>query len=232
MGTIMTIGGGRYDDGEILPVLKHLVSLSGKAEPNVLYVPTAGFDYIIGDEVIFDSFRQFGCKVATLFLTDFSLTPADIERKVMSADIVYVGGGNLKFLMNTWKMTGADKIFRKAYDKGIILSGYSSGAMCWCTEGWDDCGEDHSFMFIDCIDILPYCCCPHFDGNSWCNFSTEITTRKITGLAVDNGAAVVFKDDEIYALHGNDGGKAYFLSNDGTKSEEIPVKNAENNDSV
>ena len=46
-----------------------------------------------------------------------------------------------------------------------------------------------------------------------------ITTRKITGLAVDNGAAVVFKDDEIYALHGNDGGKAYFLSNDGTKSE-------------
>lgn len=227
MGTIMTIGGGRYDDGEILPVLKHLISLSGKAEPNVLYVPTAGFDYIIGDEVIFDSFRQFGCKVGTLFLTDFSLTPADIERKIMSADIVYVGGGNLKFLMNTWKMTGADKIFRKAYDKGIILSGYSSGAMCWCTEGWDDCGEDHSFMFIDCIDILPYCCCPHFDGSSWCNFSSEITTRKITGLAIDNGAAVVFKDDEIYALHGNDGGKAYFLSNDGTKSEEIPVKNAE-----
>ena len=59
MGTIMAIGGGRYDNGEILPVLKHLVSLSGKEEPNVLYVPTAGFDYIIGDEIIFDSFRQF-----------------------------------------------------------------------------------------------------------------------------------------------------------------------------
>lgn len=219
MGTIMTIGGGRYDNGEILPVLKHLVSLSGKTEPNVLYVPTAGFDYIIGDEVIFDSFRQFGCKIATLFLTDFSLTPADIERKIMSADIVYVGGGNLKFLMNTWKMTGANKIFKKAYDKGIILSGYSSGAMCWCREGWDDCGEDHSFMFVDCIDILPYCCCPHYDGNSWHNFSTEITTRKITGLAIDNGAAVVFKDDEIYALCGDDGGKAYFLSNDGTETE-------------
>ena len=221
MGTIMAIGGGRYDDGEIFPVLKHLVSLSKNPNPNILYVPTAGFDYIIGDEIIFDSFHQLGCKVGTLFLTDFSLTPTEIERKIMSADIVYVGGGNLKFLMNTWKMTGTDKIFRKAYDKGIILSGYSSGAMCWCKEGWDDCGEDHSFMFVDCIDILPYCCCPHYDGNSWCNFKDEIKTRTITGLAIDNGAAVVFDGEKIYALNGNDGGDAYFLSNDGTKHEKI-----------
>ena len=219
MGTIMAIGGGRYDNGEILPVLKHLVSLAGKPEPKVLYVPTAGFDYIIGDEVIFDSFRQYGCKIANLFLTDPSLTPAEIERKVMSADIVYVGGGNLKFLMDTWKRTGADKIFRKAYEKGIILSGYSSGAMCWCKEGWDDCGEDHAFMFIDCIDILPYCCAPHYDSDYWHVFKDAIKTRNIKGLAIDNGAAIVFKDDEIHTLCGDDGGKVWWLDNDGNETE-------------
>ena len=39
MGTIMAIGGGRYDNGEILPLFKHLVSLAGKPEPKVLMFP-------------------------------------------------------------------------------------------------------------------------------------------------------------------------------------------------
>lgn len=224
MGTIVSIGGGRYDDGEIFSLLKHIVTLSGKTEPNILYVPTAGFDYIIGDEVIFDIFHQLGGKISNLFLTNPNFTPAEVERKVLSADIVYVGGGNLKFLMNTWKATGAVEAFKKAYDKGIILSGYSSGAMCWCTEGWDDCGEDRSFEFIDCVGLLPYCCCPHFDGNNWCNFENEIKSRPYEGLAIDNGCAVIFRDgEEPYAMHGNDGGSAYIFGRDGSKTA-IPEK--------
>ena len=57
-------------------------------------------------------------------------------------------------------------------------------------------------------------------------FKDEIKTRTITGLAIDNGAAVVFDGDKIYALNGNDGGDAYFLSNDGTKHEKIESMNA------
>lgn len=224
MGTIVTIGGGRYDNGEIFPVLKHLVSLSAKPEPHILYVPTAGFDYIIGDEIIFDAFHQLGGKVANLFLTNPNFTPAEIERKVMSADIVYAGGGNLKFLMDTWKTTGADKIFRKAYEKGILLAGYSSGAMGWCQEGWDDCGPDKSFQFVDCVGLLPYCCCPHFDADNWHCFQNEIQTRSVPGLAIENGAAAVFHDGQLYAIHGSGGGSAYIYSNDG-KASEIELRN-------
>lgn len=215
MGTIAMVGGGRYEDGEIFNIIRHIVSLSGKTEPNVLLVPTAGFDYIIGDECIFDLFRQCGAKVGTLFLTDTRLSKADIERKIMSADIVYAGGGNLKFLMDTWKATGADELFKKAYEKGIVLSGYSSGAMCWCAEGWDDCGEDRSFIFLDCIGLLPYCCCPHFDSDSWHRFTEVMPTRTRQGLAIDNGCCVVVKDGEMYTLNGNDGGEAFFVDNKG-----------------
>lgn len=211
MGTIVAIGGGRYDNGELVPVLKYMISLSGKQEPKVLYVPTAGFDYIIGDEAIFDMFRQFGCKISNLFLTNPNMTPAYIERAVLSADIIYVGGGNLQFLMNTWKMTGADKAFKKAYDKGIILAGYSSGAMCWCKEGFDDCGENKSFTFVESMGLLPYSCCPHFDDDNWQVFKDEIKTRRYPGLAIDNGAAVVFKDHEMTAISGTEGGHAYMI---------------------
>ena len=133
----------------------------------------------------------------------------------MSADIIYVGGGNLKFLMDTWKATGADEIFRKAYEKGIVLSGYSSGAMCWCEEGWDDCGADRSFIFLDCIGLLPYCCCPHFDSDTWHKFTEVMPTRTRKGLAIDNGCCVVVKDGEMYTLNGNDGGEAFFVDTKG-----------------
>ena len=218
MGIIVTIGGGRYDNGEILPVMRHITELSGKPEPNILYVPTAGFDYIIGDEVIFDIFRSLGGKISNLFLTNPNMTYAYIERMAMAADIIYVGGGNLQFLMNTWKATGADKAFKKAYENGKILAGYSSGAMCWCKEGFDDCGENKSFVFVDSVGILPYSCCPHFDSGNWAVFGEEIKKRSVKGLAIENGAAVVFKDNEIYSLHGTDGGNAYFYEQDGSRT--------------
>ncbi|MCD7827358.1 MAG: peptidase E [Clostridiales bacterium] len=207
MSTIAAIGGGRYDNGEIFPILMHTVSLSGKQEPNLLYVPTAGFDYIIGDEVIADMFRQCGCKIGTLFLTDVRLTEADIRRKIMGADIIYAGGGSLNFLMTTWKATKADKYFKEAYESGKILSGCGAGAMCWFSEGMDIAGKEKSPVFIDCLGLLPYSCCTEFEKENRRCFEEKVKTRNYDGLALESGTAAVFKDGETYSL-GADGKKA------------------------
>lgn len=211
MGKIVAVGGGRYGDNEVLPIFEHIVSLCGKKNPSVLFVPTAGFDDINGDEHIFRLFIGLGCSVSALLLTDDSLTYEEIEEKILSCDIVYAGGGNLKFLMDIWKKTGADKAFKKAYEKGIVLSGYSSGAMCWFEEGYDDCGENHEFMFVDCLGLLPYCNCPHFESDYWQSFANAVKTRSISGIACDDGAALIFDNGRYYKINGNDGGDVYFF---------------------
>lgn len=211
MGIIIGIGGGRYSDNEVLPIFEHIVSLAGKKNPSVLFVPTAGFDDINGDEHIFRLFIGLGCSVSALMLTDKSLTRAEIEDKILSADIVYAGGGNLRFLMDTWKETGADEAFKKAYEKGVVLSGYSSGSMCWFERGYDDCGENHEFMFVDCLGLLPFCNCPHFESDYWQVFAQAIKGNSLSGLAVDNGAAVVYNNGKYYTLRGNDGGEVTFF---------------------
>ncbi|MEE1011205.1 MAG: peptidase E [Acutalibacteraceae bacterium] len=211
MGIIIGVGGGRYSDNEVLPIFEHIVSLAKKKNPSVLFVPTAGFDDINGDEHIFRLFIGLGCSVSALLLTDKSLTKSEIEEKILSTDIVYAGGGNLKFLMDTWKETGADEIFKKAYEKGVILSGYSSGSMCWFAEGFDDCGENHEFMFVDCLGLLPYCNCPHYESDYWQRFTDAIKGREYSGIAVDNGAALVYDNGKYYTLQGNDGGDVYFF---------------------
>ena len=219
MGKIAALGGGRFDNGEMDNVTEHIISLTGKNNPHFLFIPTASFDNMDENDDVMLCFMKYGCTADILFLTHEDVTEDVIREKISSADGIFVQGGNLKFLMDTWKRTGADKIFKKAHEKGIILSGYSSGAMCWCEEGWDDCGENREFIFLDCIGLLPYCCAPHYDGDDWHKFKDVIKTRTRQGLAIDNGAAIVFKDDEIYTLHGNDGGKVYYLDNDGNETE-------------
>ena len=211
MSCIIGIGGGRYCDREVMPIFEHIVSLSGKKHPSVLFVPTAGFDDMDGDEHIFKLFIELGCSVSALLLTDESLTYGEIEERILSCDIVYAGGGNLKFLMDTWKKTGADKAFVKAHEKGIILSGYSSGSMCWFAEGYDDCAEDHSFMFVDCLGLLPYSNCPHYEGGNWGSFAQAVKGREYSGVAIENGAAIIFDGDRHYAICGNDGGEVFYL---------------------
>ena len=221
MGVIIGIGGGRYSDEEVMPIFEKIVELCGKKNPKVLFVPTAGFDDMEGDEDIFALFEKLGATVSPLLLTDESLTYSDIENAILNCDIVYAGGGNLKFLMDTWKKTGADVAFRKAFEKGIILSGYSSGSMCWFAEGYDDCGENHEFMFIDCLGLLPYCNCPHYESGYWQSFKDAVKTRNLTGLALENGAAYIWNNGKVTTMCGNDGGKVYLMRKENGFAQEF-----------
>ena len=212
MGKIIAIGGGRYDDGEIRNILEYIASCAKKENPSVLFLPTAGFDDIEGDEHIRDIFLGCGCSFDYLFLTDKTLTKDSIRNRILSADVIYVGGGNVEFMMNTWNETGASDALREAYEKGIIMSGYSAGAVCWFNEGYDDCGPDRSFIFCDCLGILPYSACPHFEGNGWYNFKDEIKTRPMSGIGIENGAALIFEDGKFSTMHGNDVGYVWHFN--------------------
>ena len=144
MGTIIALGGGRYDDGEVMPIFERIVRESGKENPHVVLLQTAGHDDTEGDEPIWESFEKLGCTVEILKLTDPANTREHIYNTLVNTDIVYAGGGNLEFMMNTFKATGADEALREAYKRGKVLSGLSSGAMCWFDMGYDDCGENGS----------------------------------------------------------------------------------------
>lgn len=222
MGTIVGIGGGGYQDGDVAPIIKHIVSLCGKKNPKVLFVPTAGFDDMNGDEAVFELFEGFGCSVSPLLLAENAPGSSELERIIMGSDIIYAGGGNLKFLMDTWNRTGVSEIFKRAYERGILLSGYSSGSMCWFSQGYDDCGENHDFMFVDCLGLLEFCNCPHFESGGRHSFEAAVKSRNISGIALENGAAIVFDNGKIYAINGTQGGKAWFFDGEnGFKKSEI-----------
>lgn len=211
MGTIIALGGGCYADGEVMPIFERIVKESGAKNPKVVFLPTAGHDDTEGDEPIWESFESLGCTVETLKLTDERNSREYIYQTITNADIIYAGGGNLEFMMNTLKATGADKALKDAYESGKVLSGLSSGAMCWFETGYDDCGENGSFVFLDCLGILPYCYCPHFVSERWRSFETAVKDLSISGVGVEDGAALIYKDGHFCTMCGNDGGEVFFF---------------------
>ncbi len=224
MGKIVALGGGDFASGEVTPIIEKIYEFSVKENPSVLYLPTAGFDDMSDSEVILAPFKERSENVQTLLLTDEALTEDNIKEKILSADIIYAGGGNLEFLMNTFKKTKADIYLKQAFENGSVLSGLSSGAMCWFQMGWDDCGEDHAFMFVECLGILEGCFCPHYESEYWQPFKEAVKAIDFDGIAADNGAAYTYNDGIISTVSGNDGGDVYtFSKKDGYKEMRFSV---------
>lgn len=231
MGTVIALGGGRFDNGEMLDVARHIVEKTGKEHPYFVFVPAAGSDDISGDEHLLSVFSSLGCVTDVLFLLHERTDASVVDFKLSNADIVFVGGGNLEMLMNAFKTGGTAGKLREAYERGCVMCGSSSGAMCWFERGYDDCGVDHSFVFVDCLGFLPYVNCPHYQSENWQTFADAIKSRELSGIACDNGAAICCENGRWYTVSGNEDGDCYFYdAEDGfkmTNLNECPEKLSE-----
>lgn len=198
MSKIVAIGGG-FDGRHGDFLVRHILSLCDKEKPNFLTIPTTIFDNF--DTSMYSRFFNWGCEVDALFVTRDYVTEALIAEKIRKADVIHVPGGNLRFVAEMWRRYHVDKYLREAAQAGKVLFGASSGSMCWFREGYDDCGPEHEFMFVDCLDLIPYCNCPHYDSETWQSFNDVVRSRKISSIACENDAAICFVDDKRYILH-------------------------------
>lgn len=197
MGKVIGIGGG-FGGDENIKLVKYIISLSGKKYPNYLQIPTTCYDSQETGSI--SVFAKMGCQTDVLYLTHAYINEEIIASKINNADVIYVPGGNLKFLSDVWKRTNCMKYLKQAFEDGKVLFGTSSGSMCWFNEGFDDCGPEDSFMFVDALGLLPYCNCPHYESAFWQNFNEHIPTRKLSGIACENESAICYIDGKWSTL--------------------------------
>lgn len=193
-GKIVAMGGGfGGDDGWTLA--EYVISLTGKEHPNYLQIPTTGYDF--ADEGSIARFAKMGCEVDVLCLTHPYITEEIIAQKIRNADLIYVPGGNLEFVMRIWNRTHCSDYLREAFERGAVLFGSSSGSMCWFSQGFDDCGPRNDWMFVDCVGLIPYNNVPHYDSGGWQEFNGFADKTPLSTIACENEAAVVYADGKI-----------------------------------
>lgn len=162
MKMIVAIGGGSFQKGETSHIDEYVCKRTGKAKPYVLFLPTAMHD----DQGYAKRFKQymrsFGCEVEALRLLHTKLTPAQIQAKILSCDILYIGAGNFTFLMNSLRRMELLSTIKQAYEQGIICVGVSAGANLFFTYGYSDIYDDGScYDFVEGMDFVHGVFCPH-----------------------------------------------------------------------
>ena len=135
-----------------------------------------------------------GCDIDVLYLTHAYITEEIIRQKIEAADMIHVPGGNLKFVADVWRRTGADRYLKKAFEDGKVLFGSSSGSMCWFRQGFDDCGPEDAFMFVDALGLLPYNNVPHYEGEFWQAFNEYADKTPLSSICCENETAIQYID--------------------------------------
>ena len=190
-----------------------------KTKNNIGFLGTASKD---DNEKVEKFYKKFDNSNSEL--SHFNLTSSvnGFSEWLLSKDLVYVGGGNTSFMLEIWRKNNFEQVFKIAYEKGIILSGVSAGAVCWFD--WilsDSMGQ--GFKPLKGINILEGSCTPHSSNIERINeFEINIKNNKLPkGIAIDDGVAVVFidgKPTEVYSTVNNQ--SAYFLD----KNKKINLK--------
>lgn len=167
MGKIIAIGGGEIKDLDTFSIDKEIVRLTGKKNPKALFIPTASGDA----EGYCETFRQvygdrLGCNIEVLRLVKETLPEKEIRDKLLSSNLIYVGGGNTQTMLDTWKKYGVDNLLKQAYSRGIVLSGLSAGAICWFRYGCSDAprfsdSSNNSLIRINGLGLINTTVSPH-----------------------------------------------------------------------
>jgi len=221
MGKIVAIGGGELRLKETMPIDKYIVEFSENSTPKLLFIPTASGDsrgYINSINKVYG--EHLGCEVDTLLLVENNIPQNEIERKILSSNIIYVGGGDTVKMMEIWRSNKIDKYLKKAYENNIVLSGLSAGSICWFLKGHSDSNtytnRDGILNYTQAtgIGLIPAIHCPHYNEKGREAFDNMMKTEKISGIAIENNCAMVIKDDMYKIIKSNNNRKAYLLKND------------------
>jgi dipeptidase E len=224
---IVAIGGYKSEDKKRrefdtpLCIDQRIVSLSGKTKPKVLFVPTASSDsdgYISMFRKVYES--QLNCEVDVLKMAHAELTRKEMNEKVTWADIIYVGGGNTLKMMKRWRRLGMDELLKKAALKGVVLCGVSAGSICWFEYGISDSlqfykPKSNEFIKVKGLGLLPFINNPHFGsaefdkGLRTMGMKTIMLRTKGVCLAIPDGCAIEFNEENYQVISGTNEAKAY-----------------------
>ena len=226
------IGGGEIRNLETFKVDAAIVEQSEKKNPNFLFIPTASHDSEGYVKVVKSIYKdKLKCEYDFLSLSE-KPDKTQIQNKIDKADIISVGGGDTKYLMDKWKEYNLDEILLN-YKDDKILTGLSAGSICWFEKGISDTASFEinngkwQYSLIDGLGFLPGIHSPHLDEREREAQYNEFTSKRdVSFIGIENNCALVINEDEYWILRSNKNKNAYIVNviNGVIKKEMIPNK--------
>ena len=203
--TILAMGGGGFTmESDSTALDDYILSLADRREPRICFLPTASGDTERHIGQFHAAFGDRACEATHLSLFRLGVQPVAIRDTILSQDIIYVGGGSMHNMLAIWRVHGLDRILAEAWDRGVVLAGLSAGAMCWFERGVTKSTGAPSEATG--LGLLPGSLSVHRDGEpDRLPFFREAIAGGLlpAGWAVDDCAALLFRDRELIRVVGS-----------------------------
>ena len=137
----------------------------------------------------------------------------DIERmraKFEKADLIYVGGGDTVFMLDSWRETGLLSLIKEAYERGVIVAGLSAGAICWFEDIYTDSlktenGDEYA-MFKG-LGWVKGVVSPHYNTRAT-QFDAIVKDNFACAYGIEDNAAILIENEQIVGTLSS-GGNVY-----------------------
>src|SRR6266567_1283463 len=187
---IVAIGGIRDER-----IFDYIVALGGSRNPKLMWVGTASAD---NAQTTLEIYRTLHGKADVTHVKFFPWPPGDLRALALAQDVILVGGGNTANMIAVWRTHRFDEVLGEAWEHGVVLAGWSAGAICWFESGvTDSFGPQLDGM--DCLGFLPGSACPHYDGEELRRprYAELIRNGFPAGIAIDDDVAVRYDGTDL-----------------------------------
>lgn len=196
------MGGGGFSMEPGNPLLDdHVLDLArrarGRERPRVCFLATASGD---APGYVADFYAAFARRAEATHLALFVRTVDDIEGFLLDQDVVYVGGGNTENMLAIWRVHGVDRILRRAWEAGAVMTGLSAGSLCWFETGTTDSFGKGLGTLSGGLGLIPGSHAPHYDGEPTRRLHYQRLVAEgvmPAGYAADDGAALIFEGSAL-----------------------------------
>ncbi|MBP3815597.1 MAG: Type 1 glutamine amidotransferase-like domain-containing protein [Firmicutes bacterium] len=216
MGRIVAIGGGTLKATE--PLSKYALRLTAQERPKVLFIPTASRDDVKYINDFNEIFTALNCEVKVLELTKKEYTDQEIDALINWMDLVYVGSGNIIYMMNKWAEYDLSKKLKDVFNNdGAVLVGQGSGSICWFSCGYSnssykDGKTDWQYIWTDnLLDLHHTAVCPHYGEDDRANFDLRLLEKQIPGYGLEDHTAFVQVGSHTEFIGCVQNAKAFYL---------------------
>jgi len=189
--------------------------------PRLLFVPTAHMDDPAGTLLWYERLRG---RAELTHLGFNPWPPRNLRELTLSQDVVIVAGGNTANMLAVWRTHGFDKVLRSAWEHGVVLAGWSAGAICWFEASVTDSFGPQLEGMRDGLGFLPGSACPHYDGEELRRprYAELVRGGFPPGIALDDDVAARFDEQELAeVVTTRAGATAYRVGREGDEPLEV-----------
>ncbi len=232
MVTFCLIGGKVNKEPLTNKIESHLISLTNKDNPNILFFPFAMKNYQKANNRFKLIMNGLKANIHYMEINEID----NFDNLLNEADILYIGGGVSDDLIEVFREKGLDKILYKYMNTNKIYAGVSAGAMLFTVASmgdkymYSDNFHNYNYKMVNGLGILNLGICPHYQNEDLILYNDEIKNYDFDAFGLEEDSCIVIKDNYFYCLKEEPFVSAYyfkandFIMNDlkeGVKYEKI-----------